>query len=62
MENNFRYWIMDGRARKDVDKALIIEVCNSVEEAQKSYAQNYSNHDYVIVDSITNTIIPTEKE
>jgi len=37
-----QYWIMDGRAHYDVDKALVLETCSTFEEA---YAHRYDYGD-----------------
>jgi hypothetical protein len=30
------YWLMDGRALNDIDSALVLETCDTLEEAQES--------------------------
>jgi len=49
------YWLMDGRANYDVDKALVLESCYTLEDARKSW-HDYGN-DTCIVDVKTQTIV-----
>jgi len=30
-----KYWVMDGRARYDIEKALVLSTCSSLEEAKE---------------------------
>lgn len=30
---NEQYWVMDGRAHFDIDKAIVLETCDTFEEA-----------------------------
>jgi hypothetical protein len=60
---NKEYWIMDGRARFDVDRAVVCEVCDSLKEA-KRHAPNYG--DACVVDAATMEVVwsgltPTKK-
>ena len=32
-----KYWIMDGRANYNVDKAMVLETCETIEEAYKNW-------------------------
>jgi hypothetical protein len=48
------YWIMDGRARFDTDRAIVCEICDSLKEA-KSRVSEYG--DAVIVDPRTDAIV-----
>ena len=49
------YWLMDGRANYDVDKAMVLETCNTLEEAQASI-NNYGA-DTCIVDVETQKVV-----
>lgn len=49
------YWLMDGRAIYDVDKALVLEVCCSLREAQENICDYGA--DTCIVDPETMTVI-----
>jgi hypothetical protein len=47
------YWIMDGRARFDQDRAVICEICDSLSEARAN-CSDYG--DAVVIDPETNKI------
>ena len=51
------YFIMDGRARYDTDKAIVIECCDSLKEAMEAMKRYYKGYDYVVVQRDTNAII-----
>ena len=50
-----RYWIMDGRANLDIDRALVLETCDTLEEARE--ALDLYADDSVIVDVETQEIV-----
>jgi hypothetical protein len=47
------YWIMDGRARFNQDRAIVCEICDSLAEA-RSNVSHYG--DAVVIDPRTNKI------
>ena len=49
------YLIMDGRAHTDIDRALVMECCDTLKEAKKN-AREYGE-DSCIVDSKTMEIV-----
>lgn len=49
------YMIMDGRAHFDTDKAIVCEICDSLEEA-KNNAASYGD-DACVVDPETDEIV-----
>lgn len=51
---NKEYWIMDGRARFDTDRAVVCEICNSFGEAMRRL-DNYG--DAVVVDPRTDEVV-----
>lgn len=51
------YFIMDGRARFDVDRAIIVECCNSLKEAERTMKRDYKGYDYVIVRRSDMTVV-----
>ena len=51
------YWIMDGRARFDQDRAVVVEVCDSLDEAKEAMDEYYDGYDYVVVDTETEEIM-----
>lgn len=52
---NSDYWIMDGRALRDVDKASVLEVCETIGEAYKN-VHDYSP-DACIVNAQTKEVV-----
>lgn len=48
------YYIMDGRARFDTDRAIVIEVCETLAEAKRAMHKEYKGYDYVVVDPHNN--------
>ena len=36
MANAEGYWLMDGRAIDDIDRALVLEVCETLDEAEEN--------------------------
>ncbi|NIQ88654.1 MAG: hypothetical protein GWN93_06065 [Deltaproteobacteria bacterium] len=50
-----KYYIMDGRANFNPDRAIVCDVCNSLEEAREQLKSWPSDH--VIVDSDTWEIV-----
>lgn len=50
-----RYWLMDGRANHDVDAAMVLETCDSLEEAYQGW-KDYGS-DTCIVEVETQTVI-----
>lgn len=54
MSKTKEYWIMDGRARFDQDRATVCEICDSLNEA-KANCSDYG--DAIVVDSKTNKIV-----
>ena len=55
MENNF--YIMDGRARFDVDRAVVVEVCESLREAKQAMREYYDGYDYVVLNGAMDEIL-----
>lgn len=51
------YWIMDGRARFDQDRAIVVECCDSLKEAKNAMREFYNGYDYVVVDPKTEEIV-----
>ena len=51
------YFIMDGRARFDVDRAIIVECCDSLKEAERAMKRDYKGYDYVIVRRSDMTVV-----
>lgn len=43
------YLIMDGRARFDRDRAIVVSVCGSLEEAKREMRECYLGYDYVVL-------------
>jgi hypothetical protein len=54
MNKNKEYWIMDGRARFDMDIAIVCEVCDSLKEA-KQMVSEYG--DAIVIDPDTDEIV-----
>jgi len=59
-----RILIMDGRARFDPDRAVVVSCCDSLAEAKKEMRDDYQGYDYVVVDGDTWRVLydPTEKK
>jgi hypothetical protein len=51
------FFIMDGRARFDQGRAVIVSVCDTVKEALQEMKEDYQGYDYVIVDVSTNKVV-----
>ena len=49
------YWLMDGRAHYDVDRAMVLECCNTLAEAERSI-EKYGA-DTCIVDVETQKVV-----
>lgn len=49
--------IMDGRARFDTDRAIVVECCDSLKEAIREMRKTYRHMDYVVVDIDTDEIL-----
>ncbi len=49
------YFIMDGRAQYDVDRAIVCEVCHGLDEAEAALPS--WPHDHVVVDQDTWQIV-----
>jgi ssDNA-binding Zn-finger/Zn-ribbon topoisomerase 1 len=52
-----KYFIMDGRARIDPDRAIICSCCGTLREARKEMREDYQDFDYVIVDAKTMQVV-----
>ena len=52
----FNYYIMDGRARFNIDRAIVISVCASLKEAKQEMREEYQEYDYVVVDGNDNIV------
>lgn len=50
------FLIMDGRARFDPDRAIVVSCCNSLKEAKKEMKEDYEGYDYVVVDKDWNVV------
>lgn len=49
------YWLMDGRANYDVDRAMVLECCDTLEEAKANI--NEYGADTCIVDVETQEVV-----
>jgi hypothetical protein len=54
---NPEFFIMEGRARFDVDNAIVVSCCDSLEEAIEEMKEYYIGYDYVVVDTSTNEVV-----
>ncbi len=55
--NSVQYWLMDGRANYSIDKAIVLEICSTMNEATKNF-DNYGDDTCIVkVDGDEKTVI-----
>lgn len=57
MTHKKQYFIMDGRARFDPNRAIVCSVCDSLAEAKSEMRHDYKDFDYVVVDGDTEEVV-----
>ena len=64
MRRDVMYYIMDGRANFDIDKAMVLEVVEHTreEKVKEWYMSDYADTDAVLVDSNFNIVLSSVEQ